>query len=125
MRFFLFFLILFNLSASQIEFFFDCEWDAKGRIAGIEELAPDNFHLSCFLQSKLKENGHELRRWEIDAYRPFLLTWAEVKNFNDFKHYLGFGLPRKDPVLPETKYWMFWNLGCKIKDFDFSKVAKE
>ncbi len=110
----------------ETELFCDWLWEAKGRDAfplTIEKPLCE-WSLPSYLRKKLIERGEELKSWEIQTYRPWLLTWKEVKNFTDFKYWLGLNLPRKKAVLPNTKYWMFWNLGPKLKTLDFSKIEK-
>ncbi len=123
MFFFIFF--LFSLChAAQIELFCDWNWDFKGEISPLEERNEKDLPLPNYLSRKLKEKGIDLRCWEIDLYRPQLLTWKGVKDFRDFLDW-GWYWFKKNPTPPETNYWMFWNLGPKLKHFDFSKIPQE
>jgi len=122
------FLFLFGTAyASEIELFFDCAWEAKGQslFPLMEETPMKDLPLTSLLRRKLREKGDEIRSWEIDAYQPWLLNWKGVKNFQDFRHWLGFGLGREELVLPETKCWVFWNLGPNLEALDFSKAPKD
>lgn len=112
-------------SAAEWELFCDWNWNLKGEIAAFEGSAEEELPLPHLLSRKLKARGDHAICWEIDAYQPWLLTWKGVKNWQDFKHWLGLGLPRKTPFRPDTKYWMFWNLGPKLAEFDFSRVPQE
>lgn len=117
----LLFLILFlgRVHSSEIELFCDYAWDAKG-----QALFPlEGQTLPCMIRKKLLEKGDDLRSWELDKYQPFLLNWKGVKSFQDFKHWLWF--KRNEIVLPNTKYWMFWNLGPMLRGCNFSRVPKE
>lgn len=128
------FVLLFGLlffaalgGGAEIELFCDWEGNAKGQsfFPLMEEVPLKDLPLPSFLRRKLRAQGDEIRSWEAESYRPWLLNWKGVKTFADFKHWLGIGLPRKEAILPNTKYWLFWNLGPKLKDCDLSKIPKE
>ncbi len=120
----IFFLFFFSaMSAKEIELFCDFAWEAKGQ--SMFPLEGENLPLTSQIRRKLLEKGDDIRSWELDVYRPLLLTWKGVKNFEDFKHWLGIGIDKKKIVLPTTKYWMFWNLGPMLYGCDFEKVPKE
>lgn len=125
MLLFLFSFILCG-TAAEIELFCDWTWDAKGQTMFplMEETPAKDLPLLSCLRRKLREKGDEIRSWEMESYRPWLLSWKGVKTFADFKHWLGIGLSRR-AIPADTKYWMFWNLGPKLKEFDFSKISKE
>lgn len=103
--------------------FWDCAWDAKGQALFplMEETPIKDLTLTSLFRRKLREQGHEIRSWELEAYQPLLLNWKGIKTFQDFKRWLG----KKNPMAPNTKYWMFWNLGPKLYECDFSKVPRE
>lgn len=118
----------FSLSvavATEVELFCDWAFDATGQsLFQIQDQRKEP-SLPAFLSLKLKEKGHEIRSWEMDRYRPYLLSLKGIKSFTDFKHWLGIGLSKNEILLNDAKYWMFWNLGPKIKGLDFSKIPKE
>ncbi len=120
-------LICLSGVAAEIKLFCDWAWDAKGQtMFPLLENTPDNeLPLPSRLRRELNSLGHEIRSWEIEEYRPWLTCWKGVKNYTDFKHWLGIGLTRKKPIASDNEYWMFWNLGPKLKDLDFSKVPKD
>ena len=124
MHFLFFFLPLLVLGA-EIELFCDWSCDAKGIVSTLENVPEKELSLNHLLSRHLKERGHLLKSLDIDAYHPWLITWKGVKNFQDLKHWLKLGLGRKQPILPETKYWMFWNLGPKLKECNLAKTATE
>ncbi len=95
--------------ASDIEMFWDCAWDAKGQAQFplMEDVLLKDLPLTSLLRRKLQERGEDIRSWELDVYHPLLTSGKE------------------DPISPNTKLWMFWNLGPKLSECDFSKVSKE
>lgn len=125
MKYLIFLLLPLLACPAEYELFCDWNWDFKGTISTIDEMEERELPLPNHLSRKLKAQGDIAKCWEIDTYRPWLITWKEVKSFEDFKHWLGIGLKRKSAILPETKYWMFWNLGPKLSGYDFSKIPKE
>jgi hypothetical protein len=73
----------------------------------MEEIPVKDLPLPSLLRRKLRERGDDIRSWELDIYQPIL------KGGN------------KEPISEKTKYWMFWNLGPKLCECDFSKADKE
>lgn len=117
----LFFLTCF---AGEIELFCDYAWDAKGQgMFPVGEDAPRT--LPSMIRKKLLERGDDIRSWELALYKPLLLSWRGLKNFQDIKNWLGFGIKQKQLISEGTKYWMFWNLGPMLKGCDLSKAPKE
>ncbi len=112
------------LQGGELELFCDYLCEAKG-----QELFPlvegKDIPLMSLLRQRLIERGDDIRSWELDVYRPHLLTWGAVKGFQDFKFWLGSYFNKKEIISPNTKYWVFWNLGPKLRDFNFSKIPKE
>jgi alpha(1,3/1,4) fucosyltransferase len=105
--------LLTLFSAERIEIYEDWQPDALG-----------NAFDSSFL-SALEQKGYSVRRWDRKAHEPFLLTWKKVKTWADFKHWLGFGLPRKTALDEGTAYLVFSNLGVHIKDLNLGKIPSE
>lgn len=128
MRWFFLFLGTFSfLISKEIELFVDWRWEAKG-----QELFPlpegsqwQELSIESRIRKKLLEKGWDIQSWELRAYQPWLLKWKGVHSWEDFCHWLGWGLPRKEPFLPKTAYWVFWNLGPKVRDFAFDRMPKE
>lgn len=122
-----FFLIVVGLFSHQIELFMDWNPEAKGMdiFQARENAKWDSLTLPCRISKRLQENGWGIRSWEKDVYRPWLLHWKGVHSWDDFKAWIGLGLPRSHPMLDQTKYWVFWSLGPLIRDFAFSRVEKE
>jgi hypothetical protein len=108
-RFLIFLLFFIAAHSSEIEMFWDCAWDAKGntQFPLMEETPSKDLPLPSLLRRKLRERGEELRSWELDVYQPLLMSG------------------QNDPISAKTKCWMFWNLGPKLSECDFSKVPKE
>jgi hypothetical protein len=73
----------------------------------MEEALLKDLSLTSLLRRKLRERGEDIRSWELDVYHPLLVSGKE------------------DPISPNTKFWMFWNLGPKLSGCDFSKAPKE
>ncbi|MBU6446223.1 MAG: hypothetical protein KGQ49_02355 [Verrucomicrobia bacterium] len=120
----LFLLLLFGfLHASEIELYCDYACDAKGQ--NMFPLEGEHPALPTLIRRQLVSRGDDIRSWEIDQYRPLLLNWHGVKTWQDFKHWLGIGLPKGEIVAPDTRYWVFWNLGPLMQDCNLAKVPKE
>lgn len=71
------------------------------------------------IREELASQGEQIERWPYEAYRMPLLNWKGVHSLEDLKAWL---LPK--PVEVEGQ-WVFWNLGPRLADYDFSKVPKE
>ncbi len=110
-HFFAFAFALALLSAQRVEIYEDWVPDAIGDAS-----------FECRICTALEQKGYSARRWDRKAHEQFLLTWKIVKNWADFKHWLGFGLPRKCPLEDDTAYVIFCNLGVHIKDLDLGKI---
>jgi len=125
--YFFFLSLTLALFSSEIELFCDYDSEAKGQqnFPLLEGVRNEEIPMPCLLRRRLLENGHDLRSWEIEKYRPWLLTFEWIRSFSDLKHWCGIGLPRKSPLPATTRYWMFWNLGPTVSTLDFSKVPKE
>lgn len=118
------FCILFCLAnATEFELFCDWAWEAKGQsMFPLMKGAPDQeLSLVSLLRRRLRERGDEIRSWEIETYRPWLINWSGVKTLQDFKHWFL----SKKRNLPPNVHWMFWNLGPKLQECDFAKAPKE
>lgn len=120
----MFYLLLFfsSLFASEIELFCDYAWDAKGQ--NMFPVSENDQSLLSQIRKKLIKNSDEIRSWEIEKYRPALLNWKGVKNLTDFVHWLGFGV-NQEIFSPNTKAWVFWNLGPKLQELNLAKLPKE
>lgn len=114
---FLFFLFWNAVGAREVELFCDYAADAKS-------IPLDAPSLPSMIRRQLIEQGDDLCCWEIDRYLPRLINWNGVHNVRDFFHWLGFGV-EKELVSPNTKYWVFWNLGPKMRECNLAKVPKE
>lgn len=114
-------------TATEIEVFFDWASEAKGQTLFplLEETPSTDLQWPSLLRRKLREQGDEIRSWEIETYQPWLLNWKGMKSIADLKHWLGIALPRKEPFFPNTKYWIFSNLGPKLETCNFSRFPKE
>lgn len=77
------------------------------------------------IQERMEKLGWKLWRWDKDAYRPWVLSWKEVKNWQDFKWWMGWGLSGKSPFHSEETIWVFFGLGLDAKFHDFSRVSKK
>ncbi|MBX7067224.1 MAG: hypothetical protein K1X28_08340 [Parachlamydiales bacterium] len=106
---------------AEIELFCDYAWEAKG-----QSMFPlDGESLPSMMRRKLIAQGDDIRSWELDHYLPRLLNWKGVHSFRDFLHWLGFGLSKNEIISPSTKYWVFWNLGPKMRECNLAKIPKE
>lgn len=114
----LFFLVFISfVHAKQVELF--CDWlcDAKGAVELFD--SEKDCSAQSLIAKKMKERGDELKYWEFDHYRPLLLQKSAIRNFADLKAYL-YSKPEVD-----AKYWMFWNLGPKLKECNLARVPKD
>lgn len=95
----LFFFILFFVTvvhAAEIELFFDWGWHSKGQDAfPLSEGSPyEELSIQTLIRRKLLQQGDDIRSWELATYRPWLLDWKSVKNWDDYKHYRGYDRSR-------------------------------
>ncbi|HSX37230.1 MAG TPA: glycosyltransferase family 10 [Chlamydiales bacterium] len=81
--------------------------------------------ISSEILAAFEKKGYSATRWNREASRPFLLTWKGVKNWEDCKHWLGFGLPRKHALREGTSYVIFSNLGVHLKNFNLGNLPKD
>jgi len=84
-----------------------------------------SYGLAKQIREQLLEQKWDIRSWDKELYRPWLLSWKEVKSWQELKWRLGWELPATSPFLPETQYWVFWNLGPYLKHHDFGRLPKE
>ncbi|HSX13137.1 MAG TPA: glycosyltransferase family 10 [Chlamydiales bacterium] len=96
----------------------DWKSDAKGQEIFVDDSLPGK------IRKEFLAHQWDIRSWECEKYRPWLLNFKEVHSWNDFLNWMGFGLSRKNPV-EENKQWVFWSLGPKLKNFDFRRAPKE
>lgn len=122
--FFLLFVPVLLLS-NEVELFCDYISEAKGQeIFPLDEGLPEkDLTLTSLLRRKLRERGDEIRSWELEKHKPYLLSFKGVESFQDLKHWLGFGVDKEKTL--DANYWMFWNLGPKLAGIDLSKVPRE
>jgi hypothetical protein len=115
---FIFLLSVTSLVGNNIELFVYWRPEYKGQ---------DIFHvdgLFMVTREKLLERKWDIFSWDKDTYRPWLLSWKEVKTGQEFKWRLGLDLPTKSPFKEDTKYWVFLSLGPHTKHHDFGRVLK-
>ena len=122
--FFFFFCLSFSLTGQQIELFIDWHSDAKGQTLFplIEKETSAEPALLSSLRSSLIQKKMDVCSWEKDKYYSWCLSWAAISGWQDFKFWMGWDLPRKNPMLDKTSYWVFWGLGPQLKSFNFSRV---
>ncbi|OGN64434.1 MAG: hypothetical protein A3E80_06500 [Chlamydiae bacterium RIFCSPHIGHO2_12_FULL_49_9] len=121
-------LLVFSLGAQekQIELFMDWRWEAKGQeLFPLREDEPEPHPLLTRIRRNLLERGWDICSWERDRYRPWLMSWKEVVTWRDFVWWLRIGLPGKAPFREKDGLWIFWSLGPKVKNFNFSRIPKE
>ena len=72
---------------SEIELFCDWQCEAKGTqiFPLLEGVSDEDLPMPSLLRKNLIANGHELRSWEIERYRPSLLRFSGLENFSDLK----------------------------------------
>jgi len=118
-QFLIFFFLFSSLYAKQIELFIYWQPELKGK----ESLR--SVWLAGEIREKLLEKQWDICCWENEIYRPWLLSWKEVKNWQELKWRLGWDLPTGSPFQEETRFWVFWSLGPYIKHHDFSRISKD
>lgn len=121
------FFAVLSLHAQKIELFMDWNCDAKGQeIFTLPENALwEELPLQCQIRKRLLEKGWDILSWERESYRPWLIGWKQIHNFEEFKWRLGWSLPSRSPFQEEKTFWVFWSMGPKVREFDFSRLAKE
>lgn len=102
----------------QIELFIDWRSDAKGT-----EIFQEAHTLPYQISQKLSEKGWKIASWEWGKYRPWTIGWRGISDVQDCLWRLGWRLPSRDPWV--GGYWVFWGLGPKLKNVDWSRVATE
>lgn len=120
MRFIFLVFFIGAIQCGEIELFCDYAWEAKRQ----DMLPLEGQSLPCMIRRKLMEKGDDIRSWELDRYLPRLLNWKGVHNVRDFFHWLGFG-EEKELMSSNTKFWVFWNLGLKMRECNLGKIPKE
>ena len=121
--------LLFSLLGfgSEIELF--CDWESKAKgtqlFPILEGVSDEDLSMPSLLRKKLIANGVELKSWEIEKYRPWLLRFSGLESFSDLKMWLTCAFKKKHRPLTEAKYWMFWNLGPNLRHINLSKVPSK
>lgn len=109
----------------EIELFMDWNCDAKGQDAFPLMEGTESVPLLTQIRRKLLEKDWDIRSWEREKYRSWLLKLSQVHTWTDFLHWLGFSLPRSSPITDPVKYWVFWSLGPKLKEYNFARGPKK
>ena len=121
----LFAIFFFSLSAAaqRIEIYEDWLPDASGTSAFEKPEQGVSFHYA--IRAALEERGYSVRNWDRKAHLPWLLTWKQVRSWDDFKSWTGFGHSRKEVLEPDTAYLVFSGVGLHLKDLDLSRIPKD
>lgn len=121
------FLIFSLFASSNIELYMDWQCDAKkDELFAFDPSVSDSaLTLPQRIRKELLKKDIEIQSWDRNAFRPWLLKLSKLKSFDDFKSWLGFGLPKLSSKMESTKYWVFWNLGPHLFHYDFQKAPKE
>ena len=106
------------LQGNEIELFIYWQPDLKGKEAF------SSTWLTGQIRKKLQEKHWDIRSWERETYRPWLLSWKEVGSWQELKWRLGWDLPQSSPFKNETRFWVFWSLGPYVKFHDFGRVPQ-
>src|SRR3989344_830165 len=116
-------LVLFCLAAvlqgNEIELFIYWQPDLKGKEAFLSG------GITGHIREKLQEKEWDIRSWERDVYRPWLLSWKEGGGWQELQWRLGWGLPESPLFKNKTQSWVFWSLGPYLKHHDFGRVPKD
>ena len=107
------------LQGNEIELFIYWQPDLK------EKEAFSSTSLTGRIRKKLQEKQWDIRSWDREMYRPWLLSWKEVGSWQELKWRLGWDLSESSPFKKETRSWVFWSLGPYVKFHDFGRVPKE
>jgi hypothetical protein len=113
---FLFFALCSPLHAQLIEFYADWSWNSKGtKLFTPTSDQEDDWTTLWKIQAQLQMKGWEIRCWDYDFYHPLLLKGND-ESWNAWQQ------QKKNP---SEWFWVFWNMGGRLKDIDLSKVPKE
>ncbi len=122
----LFTLFALSLHSEKIELFMDWASNAKGQehFQIPEGSSWEQLSLPSKIRKRLLEKGWDIASWDRDSYRPWLIGWKQIQNFQEFKWRLGWALPEKTPF-KDKSCWVFWSLGPKVREFDFGRLPKD
>lgn len=111
----------------KIEIFIDYLWDAKNQdlFQYQEDQKAEDLPLLPRLRKELLSKGYDIESWQLDNYRSKLLSFSSIANMEDFFSYCANLISVEKIAKSDTKFWVFWSLGPKIRDLDFSKIPKE
>ena len=115
-----FILFLSTVLAQRIEYYDDWRPDAAG-----EGCFASQGGLYYLIRKGLEENGLSVRHWDRKAHLPWLLRWKSVKSWEDFKHWLGFDLPRREVLEEDTLYLVITGIGLSLKDLALEKIPQK
>lgn len=100
----------------------DWQPDAVGEEAFAKPAQGTSFYYT--LRKALEKKGYSVRHWNRAAHRPWLLTLKTVHSWEDFKHWLGFGLPRQKVLENETRHLIVSGLGPHLRDLNIGRISK-
>jgi len=111
---FLFFFLSTSLHSELIEFYADWSWNSKGTklFTPLLGRGKEEWEVLWRIQARMQERGWEIKCWDYEFYRPFLLK-------GDFESWKS----RKTDQSGDL--WVFWNMGGRLSDFDLSRMPKE
>lgn len=112
-----------------------CSFASALRVEYYDDWRPDEAGEGCFgshqgglyylIRKGLEEKGLTVRHWDRKAHLPWLKRMRGVESWEDFKHWLGFGLPRKEVLEEDTAYLIITGIGLSLKNLALEKIAKK
>ncbi|MBF8262436.1 MAG: putative fucosyl transferase [Parachlamydiales bacterium] len=128
MRWIVFFLcVCASLHAKRVEIFED--WNpalvGDASFEKPQQWTKPSWPHYYLIRLAFEKKGYAVRHWDLAAHRPWILTWKQVHGWKDFQHWLGWGLPRNNPIDDETAFVFFTGIGPDLRDLDLKRLPKE
>lgn len=108
---------------------------AAPRVEYYDDWRPDETGEGCFashqgglyflIRKGLEEKGYSVRHWDRKAHLPWLRRLSNVKTWEEFKEWLGIGLPRKEALERGSDYLVITGIGLSLKHLALENIGKE
>lgn len=120
---FIFLALFLSASAEKVEIYFDWLPDAVGM--DNFEKPEEGVSLHYAIRSALEQRGYSVNNWDRKAHLPWLLSWKKIKSWEQFQHFLGIGLTRKEALDSDTAYLVLSGIGLYLRDLNLGRIQKE
>ena len=111
------------LAIPKVEVYEDWNPDIVGTALFEKPASGTSLHYE--VRKALEAKGYSVCSWDRKAHLPWLLSWRQIQSFQDFKHWLGIDLPRKEVLASDTAYLVLSGRGLYLRELCFGRIEKK